>query len=252
VINGDFGHVARSLLPRIGAAALVRCKIAKARLSCSTFMMYLGIEGDVPLAHHTILLTRDYDRNIREIGSGVLSTSPRSMSSMRARPTRGRRRRPLVLYVLAPSAQPPSKIDWQREAPRYRALILERLKLLGLDDLEAASATSGSSRRSTGATSSRSIRAPPSTWRTTCADALFSPHNRFGNGVYLVGGGTHPGSGLPVIFEGARITAGLLRRRHRHREQAGSGAPPLPRPLRDLRRSTVVIAQRRRNRSQVS
>ena len=28
--------------------------------------------------------------------------------------------------------------------------------------------------------------------------------------VYLVGGGTHPGSGLPVIFEGARITARLL------------------------------------------
>ena len=28
--------------------------------------------------------------------------------------------------------------------------------------------------------------------------------------VYLVGGGTHPGSGLPVIFEGARITAKLV------------------------------------------
>jgi phytoene desaturase len=28
--------------------------------------------------------------------------------------------------------------------------------------------------------------------------------------VYLVGGGTHPGSGLPVIYEGARISAKLL------------------------------------------
>jgi phytoene desaturase len=38
------------------------------------------------------------------------------------------------------------------------------------------------------------------------------PHNRFEdlNGVYLVGGGTHPGSGLPVIFESARITSRLL------------------------------------------
>ena len=33
---------------------------------------------------------------------------------------------------------------------------------------------------------------------------------RFGHGVYLVGGGTHPGSGLPVIYEGARISAKLL------------------------------------------
>jgi phytoene desaturase len=28
--------------------------------------------------------------------------------------------------------------------------------------------------------------------------------------VYLVGGGTHPGSGLPVIYESARITSRLL------------------------------------------
>ncbi len=38
----------------------------------------------------------------------------------------------------------------------------------------------------------------------------FRPHNRFGPGLYLVGGGTHPCSGLPVIYEGARISAKLL------------------------------------------
>jgi phytoene desaturase len=38
------------------------------------------------------------------------------------------------------------------------------------------------------------------------------PRNRFEDldGVYLVGGGTHPGSGLPVIFESARITSKLM------------------------------------------
>lgn len=38
------------------------------------------------------------------------------------------------------------------------------------------------------------------------------PRNRFNDldGVYLVGGGTHPGSGLPVIFESSRITSRLL------------------------------------------
>ena len=30
------------------------------------------------------------------------------------------------------------------------------------------------------------------------------------DGVYLVGGGTHPGSGLPVIFESARISSKLV------------------------------------------
>jgi phytoene desaturase len=38
------------------------------------------------------------------------------------------------------------------------------------------------------------------------------PQNRFDDvrQMYLVGGGTHPGSGLPVIFESARITSRLL------------------------------------------
>jgi len=40
----------------------------------------------------------------------------------------------------------------------------------------------------------------------------FRPHNRmkgFEN-LYLVGGGTHPGSGLPTIFESARISSNML------------------------------------------
>jgi phytoene desaturase len=38
------------------------------------------------------------------------------------------------------------------------------------------------------------------------------PRNRFEDleAVYLVGGGTHPGSGLPVIFKSAQITARLV------------------------------------------
>ena len=38
------------------------------------------------------------------------------------------------------------------------------------------------------------------------------PHNRFeeAKNLYIVGGGTHPGSGLPTIFESARISSKLL------------------------------------------
>jgi phytoene desaturase len=37
-------------------------------------------------------------------------------------------------------------------------------------------------------------------------------HNRFEDvdGIYLTGGGTHRGSGLPVIFQSARISSKLL------------------------------------------
>ena len=43
------------------------------------------------------------------------------------------------------------------------------------------------------------------------------PHNRFEEfrNCWLVGGGTHPGSGLPTIYESARISADLLVRQDR-------------------------------------
>lgn len=34
------------------------------------------------------------------------------------------------------------------------------------------------------------------------------------DGVWMVGGGTHPGSGLPVIFLSSQITADLVCREH--------------------------------------
>ena len=59
----------------------------------------------------------------------------------------------------------------------------------------------------------------------------FRPHNRFGRNVYLVGGGTHPGSGLPVIYEGARITTRLLLE-DRERRKIGNDSPePVVAPL---------------------
>lgn len=43
------------------------------------------------------------------------------------------------------------------------------------------------------------------------------PHNTFEEvkGIWLVGGGTHPGSGLPTIFESAKISVALLKEQDR-------------------------------------
>jgi phytoene desaturase len=42
--------------------------------------------------------------------------------------------------------------------------------------------------------------------------AFMRPRNRFEEfkNCFLVGGGTHPGSGLPTIFESARIASNLI------------------------------------------
>jgi phytoene desaturase len=214
VINGDFAKVIQDLVPQRHRPRWRDAKIDKARLSCSTFMLYLGLDGPMPeaLGHHTILLSEDYARNIREITDGILPMQP-SLYVQHAGFTDGGMAPPgqTSLYVLVPVPNLKADIDWKVLRATYRQLVLDRLKLLGLDDIESR------------------IRyeriVDPTEWRddffvhegatfNLAHDLMqmlyFRPHNRFGPGLYLVGGGTHPGSGLPVIYEGARITARLL------------------------------------------
>jgi phytoene desaturase len=215
VLNADFAHSVPQLIPDAVRKRWNDARIAAARYSCSTFMLYLGIEGTVPaLPHHTIVLSRDYMRNIGEIERGILPDTPsfylqHATASDATMAPAGH----ASLYLLVPVPNLKCGIDWRREAPRFRALALARLAALGLTDLE------------------RRIRhermVTPEDWRDAYSVGFgatfnlshdlmqmlcFRPGNRFGDaeGVYLVGGGTHPGSGLPVIYEGARISANLL------------------------------------------
>ncbi len=215
VVNADFAHAIPGLMPQALRPQWPDAKIAGARYSCSTFMLYLGIEGALPgLAHHSVLLAEDYERNLRQIETGEIPDNP-SIYVQAAAGTdpslapAGHS----TLYVLVPVPNLIGGADWAAEAPRYRRLALDRLKALGLHDIEAR------------------IRyeriVTPRDWRDDFAvgyGATFNlahdvrqmlhrrPRNRFGKaeGVYLVGGGTHPGSGLPVIYEGARISTRLL------------------------------------------
>lgn len=225
VVNGDFGHAIRRLVPEEMRPRWTNRKLSRAKISCSTFMLYLGIEGGVgDLAHHTILLARDYERNIREITDGVLSDEP-SLYVQHAGATdpslapQGH----TSLYVLVPAPNLRCNIDWSREAPRYRRLALERLKLLGIADIESRI-------RFERMVTPRDWQGEFSVFEGATFNLAhnltqmlyFRPHNRFGRNVYLVGGGTHPGSGLPVIYEGARITTRLLME-DRKRRRAGLG-----------------------------
>jgi phytoene desaturase len=218
VVGADFAHAMPHLIPNALRRRWSDRKIGRARYSCSTFMLYLGIEGEFPgLAHHSILLAEDYRRNIRQIECGEIPDVP-SLYVQNPGATDPSMAPPghTALYLLLPVPNLRcDAVDWAAEAPRIRALALERLRLLGIPDIEAR------------------IRyervVTPRHWQDEFAVGYgatfnlahdlgqmlcFRPGNRFADveGVYLVGGGTHPGSGLPVIYEGARITAALAAR----------------------------------------
>jgi len=217
VVNADFAHAMQALVPDRLRRRWTDRKIEGKKFSCSTFMLYLGLEGiDEELAHHTIYLSKDYRRNIAEIEAGRAPPTEPSFYVQNACVTdpelapKGHS----TMYVLVPVGNRNGEgIDWAREQAKFRGVAIERLKRLGIRDVEKRIRfervmtpqdweDEGSIHR--GAT----FNLAHSLDQMLC----FRPRNRFEDldGVYLVGGGTHPGSGLPVIFESARITSRLL------------------------------------------
>ncbi len=216
VINADFARAMKTLVPDGLRRKWTDAKLAKKKYSCSTFMMYLGIEGrfdDLP--HHNIFIADDYRRNLREIEDDhVLSDDPSIYVQNAAitDPTLAPKGHS-TLYVLAPVTHRTDNVDWKRERAAFRQRVLGQLPKLGFDD-------AGERIRFERVTT-------PADWDVSHGihlGATFNlshslsqmlkarPNNRFEDlrGVYLAGGGTHPGSGLPVIFYSALISARLM------------------------------------------
>ena len=106
------------------------------KYSCSTFMLYLGVEGLYEQDHHNIFLSKNYQQNIAEIESAdVVPTEP---SIYVANPGRTdpafARDGASSLYVLVPVGHC-GKIDWAKEKLPFRDAVLERLEKLGIHGL---------------------------------------------------------------------------------------------------------------------
>jgi len=214
VVNGDFATAARALIPDRLRKRWTDARIEAKKFSCSTFMLYLGLEGRFDdMKHHTIFLSGDYLRNIREIDAGLAPEEPTIyvQNASVTDPTLAPEGHS-TLYVLVPTGNLTGGVDWDKQAPIYREKILDRLSRLSGHDIRPRIRTE------------RMIT--PADWEAQMGifrGATFNlahnlgqmlhlrPRNRFEDvdGVYLTGGGTHPGSGLPTIFESARIAAKL-------------------------------------------
>lgn len=216
VVNADFARAMEKLVPNNLRGRWSNRKLATKKYSCSTFMMYLGIDGTFNhLPHHTIHIAADYEKNLDEIeNKHVLSEDPSFyvQNACVTDPTLAPRGQS-TLYVLTPVTHQHPNVDWSKERERYQQLMMRQIKKAGFD------------------INPKQIRyqriITPAEWDTQYQiyrGATFNlahgldqmlhlrPRNRFEGfeRLYLVGGGTHPGSGLPVIFEGARISARLL------------------------------------------
>jgi phytoene desaturase len=216
VVNADFAGAMRGLVANSQRKKWTNERLAKKKFSCSTFMMYLGIQGRFDdVSHHTIYLAENYRENLRDIEERHrLSENPSfyvqnaSVTDDSLAPEGNS-----TLYVLLPVSHDTGSIDWAKEQPRYRALALEQIKKIGLKDVESRIITEKIITPAGGTQEFDLYKGATFSMAHSLDQMLhLRPHNRFEDidGMYLVGGGTHPGSGLPVIFESARITSRLL------------------------------------------
>jgi len=231
VLNADAAHALKHMIPeKFRPNAWSDAAIDSKRYSCSTVMLYAGVEGSVDLPHHTIYTSSKYVENLEDIGrkhghAGSLSEDPSFYvcNPSRIDPSMSPPGSS-ALYILMPCPNTRAPIDWDAEKPRLRETIIGQLRdRMGVN-------IEGRIRVETMLT--------PNDWQGDGIQfgATFNLahnlgqmlHKRVPNelpdvrGCWFVGGGTHPGSGLPVIFLSSQITARMLA------EKEGLGDPTAP------------------------
>lgn len=215
VINADFGYAMTTLFEDGILKKYSRKNLEKKKFSCSTFMLYLGLDKIYYEPHHNIYFAEDYKKNTEEITvKKILSEDfsfyirNASINDSTLAPNGHS-----SLYVLVPVPNNTSKINWNEIKEEYRCKVLKNIeKRTSMKDIESHI--------------KEEFCVTPLDWENmgiykgatfNLAHNLsqmlyFRPHNKFEEieNCYLVGGGTHPGSGLPTIYESGMITSNLI------------------------------------------
>jgi phytoene desaturase len=215
IMNADFASGMTHLVPESARGKWTDAELKKRPYSCSTFMLYLGLDTMYDIPHHNVFFAKDYHRNVNEITNKILPDDPSfyiqnaSITDPTLAPT-GKS----TIYVLVPVPNLEAAVDWDAIKQQYRDKVMKKIaEKTEMHEIEEHIEVE------------RIIT--PKDWEQkidvykgavfnlshTVGQMLYlRPHNQFENvpGLYLVGGGTHPGSGLPTIIESGRIAADLI------------------------------------------
>ena len=204
VANVDAEHLYADLLPDRAAVRRVRA----VPRSTSGVVVLVGARGTTGgIAHHNVWFSADYRREFSEMDAGRMASDPTIYACVSSVTDPSQAPRGCENWFLLVNAPPGAPVD----APAYGPWLLERLAERGPDlrgraefvetivprHLEARYRTRGGSIYGT---SSNGPRA-----------AFRRPANAGARrGLYLVGGSSHPGGGLPLVAVSARIVADMI------------------------------------------
>lgn len=216
IVNADFAYAMTELVKPGVLKRYSAENIHKKEFSCSTFMMYLGLDKRYELSHHTVVFAKDYKQNVNNTFHNKILSDDFSFYVQNACVSDDSLAPPgkSTLYILVPVPNNKSQINWADEQRLMRQKVLDALsERLGLSDIsqhiEVEKIMTPANWQSyenvfLGATFNLSHKFSQMLY--------FRPHNCFDEleHCYLVGGGTHPGSGLPTIYESAYISSKMI------------------------------------------
>lgn len=187
------------------------------RTTMSAFLLYLGTTRRYPqLLHHTLMVGHDYHGFIDDVTRR--RREPRNLSFYIHAPAHTQPSMAVPggesLSVLLPVPNLRADIDWEEAGSRLRDRVVLALERFGLEGLGSSIAvehrwTPLTFRDELGAPDGNAFAIEPALYQS----AYFRQPNRDRSvaGVYWVGGGTHPGAGMPGTLLTAEVTAGLIR-----------------------------------------
>jgi phytoene dehydrogenase-like protein len=218
VANADAAHVYGALVDAPVAAR----RLARATPSLSGFVLLLAVRGRTPgLAHHNVLFPRDYDAEFDAVfgDPAVPVPDPTLYVSAPDDPAvRPDGCEAWFVLVNAPRHAPgphpgPGAVDWR--APGVTASYADGLlDLLAARGLPVRDRVLWSQALSPADLEERTGAVGGAIYGTSsngASAAFLRPANRSPvPGLFLVGGSSHPGGGLPLVTLSAQIVAGLV------------------------------------------
>lgn len=216
VSNADIHHTYAKLYRDSVGGDTMRRRLERMDWSMSLFVMYFGTKRRYPdLAHHTILFGQRYQGLLKDIFHGrslpddfSLYLHAPTVSDPGMAPPGGE-----AFYVLSPVPHlGRAPIDWDETAGRYGDAILESLEqhLPGLREsiVTRRHFTPNDFCDQLNAHHGSAFSVAPKLTQS----AYFRPHNKSEHipNLYIVGGGTHPGAGVPGVVNTAKATVGII------------------------------------------
>lgn len=225
VCGADFPYAMKELIPdERKRGKYTNKKIAKFEYSCSCFLMYLGLDKKYPEEHlHSIYFAEDFKQNVDDLFErGKLPDDPFFYlyrpslmdDSLAPEGQEG-------LYVLVPVPELSKYEKWTEQTMQaYRQKIIRLLKektiFKDIDEhiVSETLITPKDFSERFNAYNGATFGLKP----TLKQSNYYRPHNKFSaaENLYFCGSSTHPGAGVPIVMQSAKLAVEELLRDDNH------------------------------------